>query len=173
MVPAWQRELVAEFGGTTTTMSGTYPVAGVVHETGGPVSVDVRATSPMVPTDADASGYPAVMLEVTLTNHTDTVTQTWLAHSVHNAVGGDPHINPDGVRAPGYGGNTKASGWSFLPRLRRTGPRTAPIATSALQASIKARWGSGTCGAMPWLRSVAHAGASLRSPQPLHCRLCR
>ncbi|GAB3816030.1 hypothetical protein GCM10028820_14600 [Tessaracoccus terricola] len=106
LVPAWQRELVAEFGGTTTTMSGTYPVAGVVHETGGPVSVDVRATSPMVPTDADASGYPVVMLEVTLTNHTDTVTQTWLAHSVHNAVGGDPHINPDGVRAPGYGGNT-------------------------------------------------------------------
>ncbi len=105
LVPAWQRDLVAEFGGTATTMSGTYPVACVVHETGGPVSVEVRATSPMVPTDADASGYPAVMLEVTLTNHTDTTTQAWLAHSVHNAVGLDPRLNPDGVRAVGYGGN--------------------------------------------------------------------
>nr|WP_255622646.1 GH116 family glycosyl-hydrolase [Tessaracoccus sp. OS52] len=105
LVPAWQRELVAEFGGTSTVMTGTYPVAEVAHHTGGPVSVVVRATSPMTPGDADASGYPAVLLDVTLTNHTDTVTQAWLAHSVHNAVGLDPHLNPEGVRAAGYGGN--------------------------------------------------------------------
>lgn len=124
LVPAWQRELVEEFGGTETTMTGTYPVASVVHETGGPVSVEVCATSPMVPTDADASGYPAVMLEVTLTNHNDTVTQAWLAHSVHNAVGLDAHLNPDGVRAPGYGGNVNT-----MRRRGSTSPfgRVAPV----------------------------------------------
>lgn len=106
LVPAWQTELVDRFGGTDTTMTATYPVAEVHHGTGGPVSVRVRVTSPMTPGDADASAVPAVLIDVELTNHTNTTTQAWLAHTIHNAVGLDPHLNPVGVRAPGYGGNT-------------------------------------------------------------------
>ncbi|MFT3887561.1 MAG: GH116 family glycosyl hydrolase [Arachnia sp.] len=115
LVPAWQRELVERFGGTRTEMDGTYPVAEVRHTTGGPVEVTIRATSPMVPGDLDASGMPVVLVEATLTNRTDVIAWTWLAFSAHNAVGLDPHLNPRGVRAPGYGGNTN--------RLRRAGRR--------------------------------------------------
>lgn len=115
LVPAWQRELVARVGGTRTTMTGTYPIAEVSHSTGGPVDVVVRAMSPLVPGDPDASALPAVLVEAELTNRSDTAAWTWLAFSAHNAVGLDPHLNPRGVRAAGYGGNTNT--------LRRAGRR--------------------------------------------------
>lgn len=111
LVPAWQKDLVDRHGGTQTRMEATYPVAEVHHDTGGPVEVTVRALNPLVPGDLEDSGIPTAMLEVTLTNTTDVVTRTWLAHGVHNAVGLDPHTNPRGTRAFGYGGNTN--------RLRR------------------------------------------------------
>lgn len=115
LVPAWQRELVAQAGGTQTTMTGVYPIAEVSHDTGGPVDVVVRAMSPLIPGDLDASGLPAVLVEAELVNRSATVAWTWLAFSAHNAVGLDPHLNPRGVRAPGYGGNTNT--------LRRAGRR--------------------------------------------------
>lgn len=115
LVPDWQRDLVARVGGTRTTMTGTYPIAEVRHDTGGPVAVVVRAMSPLVPGDLDASGVPAVLVEAELTNQSETVAWTWLAFSAHNAVGLDPHLNPRGVRAVGYGGNTNT--------LRRHGRR--------------------------------------------------
>ena len=114
-LPAWQRGLVAEVGGTRTTMTATYPIAEVRHDTGGPVDVVVRAMSPLVPGDLDASGLPAVLVEAELTNRSDTTAWTWLAFSAHNAVGLDPHLNPRGTHAVGYGGNTN--------RLRRSGRR--------------------------------------------------
>lgn len=105
VVPGWQRRLVGEVGGTRTTMSATYPVATVRHDTGSDVDVTVRTTSPMQPTDLDASGVPVVMVEVTLTNRAPVPSRTWLSHSLLNSVGLDPHVNPRGVRAAGLGGN--------------------------------------------------------------------
>lgn len=105
VVPAWQRRLVEEVGGTRTAMRATYPIAEVTHDTGSDVDVTVRVTSPMQPTDLDASGVPVALVDVTLTNRADVVSRTWLAHSALNAVGLDPHVNPRGVRAPGLGGN--------------------------------------------------------------------
>ena len=140
LVPAWQSELVAAVGGTTATMTGTYPIAEVRHETGGPLVATVRATSPMVPTDLAASGIPGILVDVELHNPTDDVVNAWLAHSAHNPVGLDPHVNPRGVRAPGYGGNTNT--------LRRRGsdgrrallvmdnPSVAPTEPSAGQLAL-------------------------------------
>lgn len=105
LVPVWQRDLVERVGGTTSSFTGTYPVAEVTHDTGGPIDVVVRALNPLQPGDLEASGMPVVMVEVQLTNTSDITTRTWLAHSLHNAVGLDPHLNPRGVRAAGYGGN--------------------------------------------------------------------
>lgn len=115
LVPAWQRDLIAEHGGTSTTLTGTYPVAEVTHDTGGPIQVRVRAVSPLVPGDPDASGMPAILVDVDLVNTSDVVAWTWLAFAAHNAAGLDPHLNPRGVRAPGYGGNVN--------RFRRSGRR--------------------------------------------------
>ena len=115
LVPAWQRDLIAAHGGTTTSMTGTYPVAEVTHATGGPIVVRVKAVSPLVPGDADASGLPAVLVDVELVNTSEVTAWTWLAFSAHNAVGLDPHLNPRGVRAPVYGGNVN--------RFRRSGTR--------------------------------------------------
>lgn len=46
LVPAWQRDLVERVGGTTSSFTGTYPVAEVTHDTGGPIDVVVRAFNP-------------------------------------------------------------------------------------------------------------------------------
>lgn len=105
VVPAWQRELVGLVGGTRTTMRATYPIAEITHDTGADVEVQVRVTSPMQPTSLDDSAVPVALVDVTLTNHADVVTRTWLGHSLLNAVGLDPHINPRGVRGAGLGGN--------------------------------------------------------------------
>lgn len=131
VVPAWQRDLVSRVGGTDTTMTATYPIAELTHRTGGPVDVVVRAMSPLVPGDADASGLPAVLVEAELVNRSASVAWTWLAFSAHNAVGLDPHLNPRGVRAPGYGGNTNT--------LRRAG-RRADLVMANPTVSPAAAW---------------------------------
>lgn len=106
LVPDWQRDLLEQVGGTRTTMHATYPVATVEHDTSTDVDVQVRVSSPMQPTDLDASAVPVAMIEATLTNMAPVVSRTWLAHSLMNSVGLDPHLNPRGTRAPGLGGNT-------------------------------------------------------------------
>lgn len=108
LVPDWQRDLVERHGTDAATMNATYPIGTVRHEVPGPFDVSVTAWSPMVPGDLATSGIPALMVDVTLANTSDEIARGWLAFSAHNAVGLDPHINPRGVNAPGYGGNVNA-----------------------------------------------------------------
>lgn len=135
LVPPWQRELLARVGGTRTTMEAIHPIAEVVHEVDAPLEVRVRACSPWSTGDLDASGIPAVMLEVELTNPSDAIVRTWLAHSGHNAIGLDPHINPRGTRAHGYGGNTNQvrRGPDGSVRLVMENPSVDPTSPSAGQ----------------------------------------
>lgn len=175
LVPAWQRDLVAQVGGTETTLSGPYPTAEVRHRTGGPVNAVVRATSPFQPSDADASGVPAILVEVDLHNHSEVTARTWLAFSAHNAVGLDPHLNPRGVRAAGYGGNTntlrRPVGSSGEARLVMENPSVdpaSPWAGSMVLACVADEVAALPCFTEP-LELVDHL--SLLAPWGDHSRL--
>jgi len=58
---------------------GHYPIADMEFETDAPVSVGVRAWSPFIPGDAEASNIPGAVFEVRLRNETDAHQQGTLA----------------------------------------------------------------------------------------------
>ncbi|TDE89627.1 hypothetical protein EXU48_19520 [Occultella glacieicola] len=119
-VPRWQRELLREADGVqATTFTGTYPFGRVdYHDDGLPVRISLEAFTPMVPLDLDRSSLPVAMFTFTITNTDVTPVHGWLGGAVQNAVGADGTLAPDGVRAPGYGGNTnrvrRRDGWTDL-----------------------------------------------------------
>ncbi len=119
-VPQWQRELLQDVGGvTTTTFRSTYPVAEVdYHDDALPVQVRLRALTPMVPLDVERSSMPTAMFTFTITNTHDIPVHGWLGGTAHNAVGYDGVTAIDGVHARGYGGNTnrvrRADSWTSL-----------------------------------------------------------
>ena len=119
-IQQWQRSLVGEVGGfAETRMTATYPIATVsFHDPALPIAVGLTTFTPLHPHDADDSGIPAAIFEFTLTNTGTQPIHGWLGAALHNLVGGDGIVNPDGVHHPGYGGNTN--------RVER-GPWTALI----------------------------------------------
>ena len=119
LVPDWQRNLLARFGGVQSSeMTATYPVARIHQDSGLGIDVDLTAWNPMLPGDAEASGVPCVLFEFQLTNTSPSPAQCWLAGSLQNGIGLDPSATPRAVRAPGYGGNTnnleREPGWTRL-----------------------------------------------------------
>ncbi|CAM3636014.1 GH116 family glycosyl-hydrolase [Occultella aeris] len=119
-VPQWQRDLLADSDGVQgTTFTGTYPFGRVdYHDEELPVRISLEAFTPMVPLDIERSSLPTAMFTFTITNTDVTPVHGWLGGAVQNAVGGDGTLAPDGVRAPGYGGNTnrirRRDGWTDL-----------------------------------------------------------
>jgi len=107
LVPRWQRRLLARHGGVQRTrFRATYPVAEIdyVDDTL-PVQVSMEAFTPMVPLDVETSSLPVAMLTVSVTNVSDVPVNAWLGVAMQNPLGIDGTLQPDGVRAPGYGGN--------------------------------------------------------------------
>ena len=137
-VPAWQRDLVARFGGVRgTTFRGAYPFAELDYDLDGPVRVGMQAFTPMVPLDVDRSSIPAAMFTFTLTNTSDLPVGAWLGAAMQNPVGRDGASPADGVHAAGYGGNTnrvrRSRGWTSLV-MENAG--LDPLAAGAGQAVL-------------------------------------
>ncbi len=105
-VPDWQRDLLARHRGVAgTRFRATYPVAEIEYDDDLPVRIAVEALTPMVPLDVDASSLPVAMFTFTITNTSAVPAHGWLGIGMQNPLGIDGTLAPDGVRAPGYGGN--------------------------------------------------------------------
>ncbi len=66
---------------------GQYPVATVKYvDKDFPVQISLKAFSPFIPTDADASGLPATVMQYTLTNTGNKAVEVELAGYLQNAV---------------------------------------------------------------------------------------
>lgn len=121
-VPGWMRRAVDRVGSfRDASFSGTYPIAEVaLRDERNPVAVDLRVLNPLVPGDAETSGIPTAMFELTLTNTSDIAAHGTLAGSLLNAVGWDGVTpisdDPMTAAAPGLGGNAnrllRGRGWT-------------------------------------------------------------
>jgi hypothetical protein len=108
VIPLWQRDLVERVGGfTEVTMEALYPRAVLeFNEPAWPLGLRLEAVSPFAPGDVAASSVPGVVFACDLVNRGDQPIHGWLGGTLPGAVGADGAVNPDGVRHPGYGGNT-------------------------------------------------------------------
>ena len=59
----------------------------------------------MRPLDVEVSSLPVAMFTFSITNTSDIPAHGWLGLAMQNPIGIDGTLQPDGVRAPGYGGN--------------------------------------------------------------------
>jgi len=137
-----------------------YPVADVAYDiVGFPVSVSMRALSPMVPQDDEASALPCAIFSFTL-NNTSSAPQTvrllqsqmnfvgWDGQADCTKVGGTPfwsgNVNtPFGAHNPGCCGRSELgdgiSGGLIMTcsSVKPTAPTAGSIAVGALQASAE------------------------------------
>ena len=105
-VPHWQRELLVRHRGVAgTRFRATYPVAEIDYDDDLPVRISLESFTPMVPLDVETSSLPVAMFTFTITNISDIHAHGWLGIGMQNPLGIDGSLAPDGVRAPGYGGN--------------------------------------------------------------------
>src|SRR5919106_4722182 len=106
-VPEWQTALLrASEGVSGTTFRATYPFAEIeYHDDTVPVMTRLQAFTPMVPLDVDRSSIPAALFTFTVTNRDILGVHGWLGATAQNPVGHDDATAPQGVHAPGYGGN--------------------------------------------------------------------
>ncbi|GAA1489682.1 GH116 family glycosyl-hydrolase [Brachybacterium sacelli] len=137
-VPAWQRELLERFGGVRgTSFRSTYPFAEIDYDLDGPLDVNLQAFTPLVPLDAERSSLPAALFTVTVTNTATEAVAASLGAAMQNPVGHDGITAPQGVCAPGYGGNTnrvrRDHGWTSL-LMENSG--LDPVAPGAGQAVL-------------------------------------
>ncbi|AQT69739.1 putative bile acid beta-glucosidase [Anaerohalosphaera lusitana] len=66
---------------------GEYPIGHVYYRDADlPVEIKLRAFSPFIPLDTDASSYPAAIMNYTVTNTSDTSIKVRLAGSIENPV---------------------------------------------------------------------------------------
>lgn len=120
VVPQWQRQAVARYGGVARTeFGGTYPFATVRYlDEALPVAVSLEAFTPLVPLDTDRSSIPAALFTFSITNTDQLPIHGSLGASLQNAVGWNGYSPIEGVTGAGYGANTnrlrRADGWTSL-----------------------------------------------------------
>ncbi|QOR69275.1 hypothetical protein IM660_11205 [Ruania alkalisoli] len=184
-VPTWQRELLTRHRGVQgTTFRGIYPAGRIdYHDDALPVTVSLEAMTPLVPLDTARSSLPAALFTVRITNRSEVSSHGWFGAAMQNLLGADGALPPDGVRAPGYGGNTNRTDrrrdWTALVMDNHTlapdhhgagqvvlaadtpGTTALPAFTSADQflAFLGSRQPFGP-------RDWAHMPASMADPQP-------
>lgn len=184
-VPQWQRDLLNEHQGVqSTTFTGTYPFARIdYHDDALPVQVNLEAFTPLVPLDLDRSSMPVAMFTFTVTNRDTVPVHGWIGGGLQNAIGADGVIAPDGVRHPGYGGNTnrvrREDRWTSLilenPSLPEAHPGAgqmvlsadAPVTTALPQWTAPAQFLNFLQSRQPFgPHDWAHMPGTMADPQP-------
>ena len=125
------------------TFRGEYPFAYVDFQSKKlPITVSLEAYNPFVPSDPDASGFPAAILHYTLTNRSSKRVEATLAWSLINPIGGsdastsggnlNEQIHEDGLRGILFSSQKWAS----------SHPNFGSVAllTSASQVTLMSHW---------------------------------
>jgi uncharacterized protein (DUF608 family) len=136
VVPEAHRALLARLPGVATTeLVGRYPIAELTYRDPAlPVHVSMEAFSPFAPLDADVSGIPAIVFNVTVANPTADERLVSVAATLQNTVGWDTATPITGVRCVRYGGN-----YNTVARLDGL---TAVNMTSGRLPEDDAAWGT-------------------------------
>lgn len=119
-IPEWHTDLFSAFPPMAAMrLRGLYPFADLEADDDTlPLAVEVEAFNPLVPLDDEASGIPAALFTVRLTNRSSDHLHGWFGGALQNDVGADGVVNPRSVAHPGYGGNTnrleRSAGWNRL-----------------------------------------------------------
>ncbi|HVL22719.1 MAG TPA: GH116 family glycosyl-hydrolase [Thermomicrobiales bacterium] len=110
VVPLCHRRLMQRLPGVAEIeYTGEYPIATLrYHDSALPVRVSMEAFNPFVPLDADASGIPVVIFNLTVENPSPEPVAVSLLASLQNAVGWDGVAPIFDTRCELYGGNVNA-----------------------------------------------------------------
>jgi uncharacterized protein (DUF608 family) len=81
---------------------GHYPIADIEYETTAPISVGLRAWTPLIPGDVRASNIPAAVFEVHLRNNSPAARQVVLVFNFPGPTQAEAQIAPDSLRATEY-----------------------------------------------------------------------
>ncbi len=111
VVPPGSRRLLAQLPGVEAIrFTGAYPIAELEYtDRALPVALSLEAFSPFAPLNPEDSGIPAAIFNFTAHNpDKKQPAEVSLLATLQNAVGWDGLSEIDGVRNPGYGGNSNA-----------------------------------------------------------------
>jgi non-lysosomal glucosylceramidase len=154
IIPDESRRLLADWPGVDTVdYVGEYPIAELTYsDTDLLLPVRMEAFSPFVPLDEEASGYPAVICRLSVTNTLETNIHVSLTATLQNAVGWDGKGLISGTGFNGYGGNVnRVLRTKGLTTIEMTGTRQesdhplyGQMALSALHDDVtwNSRWQS-------------------------------
>ena len=136
VVPPPHRALLERLPGVQATeLVGRYPIAELTfRDSAIPLNVSMEAFSPFAPLDAEVSGTPAIVFNITVANPTGEEVLASVAATLQNAVGWDTATPIAGTRCACYGGNYNT--------LARLGDMTAIHMTSARLPEDAAAWGT-------------------------------
>jgi uncharacterized protein (DUF608 family) len=136
VVPAAHRELLRELPGVAAIeFSGAYPIAELTYlDDTLPLRVAMEAFNPFVPLRSDDSGIPAILVNISLSNHTEHVILASVAATLQNAVGWNGFAPIRGTRCQRYGGNSNG--------VLRIGNQTIITMGSTHLPDDDARWGT-------------------------------
>ncbi|MFN8007222.1 MAG: GH116 family glycosyl-hydrolase [Terriglobia bacterium] len=81
---------------------GHYPVVDVEYETNAPVSVGVRAWTPLIPGDVTSSNIPAAVFEVHVRNLSQSSRKVTLAFSFPGPTQAEAQVSPTSSRKKGF-----------------------------------------------------------------------
>ncbi len=136
VVPRAARRLLQKLPGVAATeFTGEYPIAELRYDDPAlPVDVTMEAFNPFLPLNANDSGLPAIVFNLTVVNPTDRRLLVSVAASLQNAVGWDGVAPIFDTRCGRYGGNANA--------LLRTATATTIAMSNARLAEDDAAFGS-------------------------------
>lgn len=131
----------------SSTMYGEYPVVDVdFADDVLPVDVSLRAFTPLVPLDPDASGIPAAVLRYTVTNPTDRPLRVTVVGSMsHTAGRGDGPFGMRGTQSVRWRDEGGVRGLDFGVDLPAddTGYGTLALTTADESTTAKTQWVTG------------------------------
>jgi uncharacterized protein (DUF608 family) len=132
VAPQWMHDVLSRHRGfAETTVEHAYPFATVRYlDRELPVDISLEAFTPLSLLDADESALPVAMFTFRVKNTDSVYVRAMLGAALQNAVGWDGISPIDGVRAPGYGGNTnrveRHDGWTSIVMENAGLPSEAP-----------------------------------------------